>query len=363
MACQPLIMPPPTDNVEARLTIAIPTYNRAANLQAQLGRLAPQLTPAVRCAVHDNASPDATAQVVRAYASHGIAHIRNPANIGAERNFLRCFEECQTEWLWILSDDDPILPNAVAELLALLRDCPGDFIHTSTHLCRYETPILISEAGRLLEHATLAALTFISAGVYRTSSCRPWLEVFERSMATGGAQAVMVLAMLEAHQGRALLSPARLVPEPPGTARWSTLDFIVHYYRLPDYLTQPALRQSVAERVWLECVDWALLVGLRETNSAEQVLKWQRTRKTVRQGLKRYGARSPSAWAVRNWHRSGQRKQSLTVLHQALVLLPLGGCPPALFHRLLRILPLPRWVRAGLPGRNEQAVARDWAPS
>lgn len=50
--------------------------------------------------------------------------VRKRANIGANANVLRCFELCETEWIWILGDDDHGLPGAVDKILAHLGRRP-----------------------------------------------------------------------------------------------------------------------------------------------------------------------------------------------------------------------------------------------
>ena len=70
------------------LTIAIPTYNRAAALEQTLGIVVPQLDSGSRLVVIDNASSDDTAAVCDRYVRTGapIDIIRNRVNIGANAN-------------------------------------------------------------------------------------------------------------------------------------------------------------------------------------------------------------------------------------------------------------------------------------
>ena len=81
------------------LTIAIPTYNRSACLAQLLEALAPQLMgeSRVELIVSDNASPDDTSAVVAAFRDKGFAlnYSRNETNIGADANFIKCFELAQ----------------------------------------------------------------------------------------------------------------------------------------------------------------------------------------------------------------------------------------------------------------------------
>jgi len=106
------------------LTIAIPTYNRAVYLRELLTVLHPQLIsePRIELIIADNASPDETPALVEEFQTRGLKlrSIRNPSNIGADGNFLLCFEQARGKYVWIFGDDDLIMPGGIARILALL---------------------------------------------------------------------------------------------------------------------------------------------------------------------------------------------------------------------------------------------------
>jgi glycosyltransferase involved in cell wall biosynthesis len=103
------------------LTIAIPTYNRAGCLKELFSVLASQLKDEkrVELMISDNASPDETPSLVKELEAKGlpVRYIRNPQNIGPDGNFLQCFEQAHGKYVWLFSDDDLIVPGAVAKIL------------------------------------------------------------------------------------------------------------------------------------------------------------------------------------------------------------------------------------------------------
>ncbi len=110
----------------ALLTIAVPTYNRADHLEPLLSRLGAevaQLAGVVDLIVSDNASTDRTAKVVAAFraAYPGVKALRNEANVGPDGNISQCFRQADSDYLWILGDDDLPLPGAIRGLIELLR--------------------------------------------------------------------------------------------------------------------------------------------------------------------------------------------------------------------------------------------------
>ncbi|HLI76090.1 MAG TPA: glycosyltransferase family A protein [Acidobacteriaceae bacterium] len=115
------------------LTIAIPTFNRADQLEGLLEVLEPQVAshPEVEVFVSDNASEDNTPDVIaasaRRFALAGarLRTHRHATNIGSDANFAFCFAQAEGHFFWMCGDDDLIVPNAVAEILALLRTPSG----------------------------------------------------------------------------------------------------------------------------------------------------------------------------------------------------------------------------------------------
>jgi abequosyltransferase len=110
-----------------KLSICIPTYNRAEFLPATLESIAAQATDEIEIAVSDNASTDHTAAIVESYRERlgRMRWFRSESNRGADANYLTAVEISTGEYCWILGSDDPIAPGAIAELLDVLRtDAP-----------------------------------------------------------------------------------------------------------------------------------------------------------------------------------------------------------------------------------------------
>lgn len=103
------------------LTVAIPTYDRNAILRKHLALLMPQLTPDCELLIIDNCSPtpviETIGDLLDSYPEVNARVERNRVNIGAGANLLRCIERCETEWIWVLSDDDLPKPDAIETIL------------------------------------------------------------------------------------------------------------------------------------------------------------------------------------------------------------------------------------------------------
>ncbi len=103
-----------------KLTIAIPTYNRLHLLKETLSILLPQQQLGVEILVCDNDSKDGTYEyLTRLYPE--IRIFRQQTNIGQDGNVLSCFEQARGQYVWILSDDDFPVSNAVEHILKAIE--------------------------------------------------------------------------------------------------------------------------------------------------------------------------------------------------------------------------------------------------
>ncbi len=120
------------------LTIAIPTYKRAQELDRQLGWAVNAIAGRwneIELIVSDNASPDQTPQICQTWQHRSENHLqvfRQPNNIGMIRNCLFCIRQARGAYVWLVSDDDRIAPHtlsSVLERLACTDHAPLTFLH------------------------------------------------------------------------------------------------------------------------------------------------------------------------------------------------------------------------------------------
>ena len=120
------------------LSVAIPTYNRADTLRRQLGSLLGQIIGCqhdVELVVSDNASSDGTESVVAEIREQfpNVRYVRNPENIGLLRNVDVAVRACRAEYVWIVADDDVLMPVAVEAVVRAVQSVahgnrPASFI-------------------------------------------------------------------------------------------------------------------------------------------------------------------------------------------------------------------------------------------
>ncbi len=118
--------------MSAKLSICIPTLNRAALLEDMLFhlcRLTADLEDRLEIVVADNASTDQTREVVEACPLK-IRYGRQTTTVGFTKNVLFATTELATgDYIWLVGDDDLILPGAIELILESLDKAPDVDYH------------------------------------------------------------------------------------------------------------------------------------------------------------------------------------------------------------------------------------------
>lgn len=116
------------------LSIAIPTFNRAACLRECLDSIRVSLSGVeakdqCEVVISDNASKDDTALVVRAFEKDlRIRYFRQVTNVGAHANFRAVADLAKGTYVWIFGDDDKVGPTAVGKVFTGLASGMGAVI-------------------------------------------------------------------------------------------------------------------------------------------------------------------------------------------------------------------------------------------
>ncbi|WP_277656465.1 glycosyltransferase family 2 protein [Seleniivibrio woodruffii] len=99
------------------LTIAIPTFNRAQELDETLLNIIKSVSQSkysdkIEILVSNNCSSDNTEEVCAKY-TNLIRYIKNDENIGFKGNIFKLLEMCDSKYIWYMGDDDGIKEDSV----------------------------------------------------------------------------------------------------------------------------------------------------------------------------------------------------------------------------------------------------------
>lgn len=107
-----------------RLSICVPTFNRAHALGRTLDSLLRQTFKDFEVIVVDDGSSDSTADLVRRIEDPRIRYIRNHSNLGLYQNWNRCLQLAHGEYVAIYHDHDLYDPLIVEQCIGVLSEHP-----------------------------------------------------------------------------------------------------------------------------------------------------------------------------------------------------------------------------------------------
>lgn len=125
-----------------KVSIMIPTYNRAKFLVEAIDSALAQDYPDIEVIVSDNASSDNTSEIVKPYLSDKrFRYFRNDENIGLEANWKKLLYEYATgNFGKLLNDDDYLIDNThISKAVAIMLDNSIDIVFSGS-LIRWENP-------------------------------------------------------------------------------------------------------------------------------------------------------------------------------------------------------------------------------
>ena len=147
------------------LGVSIPTYKRPDQLRRCLASVIEAARPyGVPIYVLDDSGDDTNQQTMaemqRSY--DGIRHVRNASNLGIDRNILCSVDTCDTRYVWLLGEDDRLVPESVGEMLEVLAGNP-DFVFANYSTVNEDVSVVLKEQALPLDaDQSLSASDFLS---------------------------------------------------------------------------------------------------------------------------------------------------------------------------------------------------------
>jgi glycosyltransferase involved in cell wall biosynthesis len=247
------------------LTIAIPTYNRAKLLDAQLTWLAQAVKgfeDEVEIFISDNCSTDNTQDIIKKW-KHNLSNFtfhscKNAENVGLNGNIINCLTSANTKYAWAIGDDDPIQDRAISYTIEKLRQyddvsllfmnfsgrnqVTGEPTHPHTIVGNRWFDIENEEGLRdgkaVFEHCmtkSVGAVIFLTATVYRTdlvsSAVHAWRD---------GVPNFNYLAYLAGYcaaYGRTIVTKENYMECVVGVSYWQKnpkISMLIQYKHLPE---------------------------------------------------------------------------------------------------------------------------------
>jgi len=129
-----------------RVTVFIPTYNRAPLLPQAIRSVLEQTFDDLRLLVSDNASEDETPEVVASFDDPRIEYVRQPENLGLLGNQNWFLAQVETDFALILGDDDMLYPTLLERAVGELdRNPRAGVVHSAFDLIGGHGEVLLPD--------------------------------------------------------------------------------------------------------------------------------------------------------------------------------------------------------------------------
>lgn len=108
------------------LSLCISTLNRAGWIAETLDGILPQMTANVELVIVDGGSTDGSEALISRYCARDarIKYRREPSNSGVDADFDKAVRYADSEYCWLMSDDDIVVPGAIETVMAALESRP-----------------------------------------------------------------------------------------------------------------------------------------------------------------------------------------------------------------------------------------------
>lgn len=259
--------------MKPKLTIAIPTYNHHVYLKRQLISLLPQITEEIELFIIDNNSNPA----VKLYlANEGIdttyiTIIENNQNIGGDANILKCLSLSNAKWVWVLSDNDIILKNAVSNILnSIINNYSCVFISLGND--KNEKIFGLEEFFRKLNYENSFT---VSNSLYNMEKLYDYLYFYEKSISTHQGQILFVIKYFEINKDAKAIQLKTKIFDESLPATWPKLAFIKDSMYISNFIGEENIRlynRTIGIKIWCMLIRHSIIGRCYEMMSVKDYL-------------------------------------------------------------------------------------------
>ena len=242
-----------------KLTVAIPTYNRNQILLENIRALLPQLSADCKLLIIDNCSDvpvsETLGELLSDYAHLDIEIRRNRVNVGGSANVMRCFEYCETEWVWVLGDDDRVRPDAVRTITKSVAAHPQSlFINFASEIEQRKASFTTEGIDDFVARMdSFSNVLLISTSIYKARELAPHIKLGYLYAYTLAPQFVTLLSAI-GEKGVCSFSHEAIInwSEAPASQQWSAMNFALGLPLVLDLPLKSATRRALAEKLlWI----------------------------------------------------------------------------------------------------------------
>jgi abequosyltransferase len=231
---------------EIDLSICIATFNRGRYIVETLDSIVAQMRPGVELLIVDGASTDDTSERMDQfrYRFPDVRYYREPHNSGVDQDFDKAVGYATGRYVWLMTDDDIMLDDAVSRVCTALEDRP-DLLMVNSQVENADLTKVLNARSIGIDHDVDYAcaddafmidmargLTFIGSVIIKRDL---WLAR-ERARYYGSLFVHVGVIFQSPQIGRIRVLAEPLLRIRYGVAMWTPRSFEVWMYKWPDLI-------------------------------------------------------------------------------------------------------------------------------
>ena len=187
---------------ETKLSICLPTYNQADELEKLLNSILPQVTSEVEIVVRDDSTNSDTENLVREFSRRVPIRYFHGVKEGIDKAVIFLVEQARGDFVWWIGDEI-VLPGGVGKVLKVINDHPdtsfiwANFFISQTKKLTIDLPEsgFFKDRDEILDKAVVG-LGFISATIFRRNLAMTGIEGSKKYFGTEFSNLYLILHVL-----------------------------------------------------------------------------------------------------------------------------------------------------------------------
>jgi hypothetical protein len=241
------------------LTILIPTFDRPHEVNGRLREIEALWGIAAIVHVQVNPGEHSAAEIDRSLFSGTLTVRENTSNIGVVGNIVAGIQGVSTEWVWILGDDDILVPEARARIEEAMRLCDESAANAAVfnhwHRSPFGSSVVCGDLKTFCQATGFGDALFISGTIWRTRSFQRHLQdLVEYSYCWSSHVLPHVVSVTEGTASVIVFSD-RLIDYRP-VHRWSRLELMDRILVFFDHPAVRPVRGEMLAFMW-PVIEWS----------------------------------------------------------------------------------------------------------
>ncbi len=114
---------------EPLVSFCISTYHRPEFLRKQITSLLTQTFPYFNIVISDNDPNSSAKNVAESFQDKRVKYFHNGENLGMMKSFNKSIERAESDYIVMVTDDDPVDSNLLSDFYELHKELPGYSIY------------------------------------------------------------------------------------------------------------------------------------------------------------------------------------------------------------------------------------------